>query len=318
VTPPRTLSVVIPTYQRPVWIRRAVRSLAIQGRAPDEVIAVARDTDLPTHEAIAELQREKLPFTLRRELVTEPGFMPPVRAGLALAEGDVIAVMDDDAEAVEGWGERLLSHYADAAVGAVGGRCINMESEDRPAPVPEASRVGYVGRWGKFVGNMYCRLTFTDPVEVDFMLGGNMSFRREVARRLEFDMELNRNVAQGYEIDIGLQVKAMGWKVLFDPLLAIRHYSAPRATVGMRPDADATSVQWYSYNHARVTLRRLRGYRRLVAMAYQIAVGERRAPGLIPLLLPPLGRRLGFEARAASPAAKGRLLAIRSVLGRTG
>ena len=93
---PASLSVVIPTYQRPIWIRRAVRSLAIQGRAPDEVIAVARDTDLPTHEAIAELQREKLPFTLRRELVTEPGFMPPVRAGLALAEGDIIAVMDDE------------------------------------------------------------------------------------------------------------------------------------------------------------------------------------------------------------------------------
>jgi GT2 family glycosyltransferase len=314
MTPPRTLSVVIPTYQRPTWIRRAVRSLAIQGRPPDEVIAVARDTDIPTHEAIADLQRGQLPFVLRRELVTEPGFMPPVRAGLAVAEGDVVAVMDDDAEAVEGWAERLIGNYADASVGAVGGRCINMDTEERAASVPDVDRVGYVTRWGKFVGHMYCRPTFSAPVEVDFMLGGNMSFRREVARRLEFDLELNRNVAQGYEVDIGLQVKAMGWKVLFDPGLAIRHYSAPRATIGMRPDADAAGVQWYSYNHARVTLRRLRNHRRVTALAYQIAVGERRAPGLLPMLLSPLGRRLGFETGSAAAALRGRLLAIRSVL----
>jgi len=57
---------------------------------------------------------------------------------------------------------------------------------------------------------MFCQPTFTDPVDVDFMLGGNMSFRREVARRIQFDMTLNRNVAQGYEVDIGLQVRRMG------------------------------------------------------------------------------------------------------------
>ena len=317
MNPPATLSVVIPTYQRPIWIRRAVRSLAVQKRPPDEVIAVARDTDVATHGAIEELQGMKLPFALRRELVTEPGFMPPVKAGLSVARSAVVAVMDDDAEAEEGWVERLLGNYTDASVGAVGGRCINMDTEDRPASVPFVDRVGYVSRWGKFVGNMYCRPTFKDPVEVDFMIGGNMSFRHEVARRIEFDMELNRNVAQGYEVDIGLQVKAMGWKVLFDPLLAIRHYSAPRATVGMRPDADAAGIQWYSYNHARVTLRRLTRDRRVFAFAYQVAVGERRAPGLLPLMLAPLGRRLGFETRSAGAAFKGRFLAARSVLGWT-
>src|SRR5262249_51433872 len=157
---------------------------------------------------------------------------------------------DDDAEAEAGWCERLLSRYADPAVGAVGGRVINIWN-GVVMEVPEASRVGYVSALGQFVGNMYCRPTFAEPVAVDFMLGGNMSFRREVARRLEFDMELNRNVAQGYEVDIGLQVKAMGWKVLFDPKLAIRHYSAPRATAGMRPEADTDGIKWYSYNHAR-------------------------------------------------------------------
>src|SRR5262249_31710747 len=150
----------------------------------------------------------------------------PVKRGFAVADADVIAVMDDDAEAADGWSERMLAHYARPEVGAVGGRCINMDG-DKLSWVPETSRVGYVSPVGNFVGEMYCRTTFTEPVEVSFLMGGNMSFRREVAKQIEFDMELNRNVAQGYEVDIGLQVRAMGWKIVFDPLLAIRHYTAP-------------------------------------------------------------------------------------------
>jgi GT2 family glycosyltransferase len=311
---PSILSVVIPTYQRPDWIRRAVRSLAVQSRPPDEVIAVARDTDIPTHESIAALQAEGQPFKLRRELVSEPGFMPPVKAGVSVATGDVIAVMDDDAEAADEWSARLLKHYDDQSVGAVGGRCINTNDEHGDWPVPETDRVGYVNGVGQFIGRMYCRPTFTHPVEVDFLMGGNMSFRREVAARLEFDMELNRNVAQGYEVDIGLQVRNNGWRILFDPLVAIRHYGAPRASVGMRTADDSDSVQWYAFNQLRVGLRRFSFGRKSTSLVYQLAIGERRAPGVLPLVFSPVARRFGFETGQARAALKGRLLAARSVL----
>jgi GT2 family glycosyltransferase len=314
---PSSLSVVIPTYQRPLWIGRAVRSLAVQSRPPDEVIAVARDTDIPTHEAIAALQTEGLPFELRRELVSEPGFMPPVRKGVPAATGDVVAIMDDDAEAEPEWAVRLLGHYVDAAVGSVGGRCINTNDETGPWPVPDTDRVGYVNWVGQFIGRMYCRPTFSHPVEVDFLMGGNMSFRREVAASLEFDMELNRNVAQGYEIDIGLQVRNLGWRIIFDPLVAIRHYSAPRATVGLRTADDSDSVQWYAFNQLRVGLRRFSFGRKSTSLIYQFAVGERRAPGLLPLVFSPVARRFGFETAQARAALKGRVLAARSVLAST-
>jgi len=313
---PSSLSVVIPTYQRPTWIRRAVRSL-VQTRAPDEVIAVARDTDGPTHEAIAALQAEGLPFKLRRELVSEPGFMPPVKAGVAAATGDIVAIMDDDAEAEDGWAARLMGHYDDASVGSVGGRCINTSDENGPTPVPDADRVGYVNRVGQFIGQMYCRPTFSHPVEVDFLMGGNMSFRRDVAAQLEFDMELNRNVAQGYEIDIGLQVRRLGWKVIFDPLLAIRHYSAPRATVGARSVDNAESVKWYAFNQLRVCLRRFSFGRKSTSLIYQFTIGERRAPGFLPLVFAPIARRFGFATDQARAALSGRVLATRSVFAPT-
>ncbi|HVR61054.1 MAG TPA: glycosyltransferase family 2 protein [Polyangia bacterium] len=309
---PGTLSVVIPTYQRPEWIRRAVRSLATQTRPPDEVIAVARDTDTPTHESIAALQSEGLPFRLLQELVSDPGFIPPVKAGVAAATGDVVAIMDDDAEAEADWAGRLLENYGNPRAGAVGGRIINMTGETR-TPVGKARRMGEVTMFGRFIGNMYREPDFDDPAQVDFLMGGNMSFRREVAQRLEFDLELNRNVAQGYEVDLGLQVKRMGWQVIFDPRLGVRHYSAPRQTVGMRPTADLEAVQWYAYNHARVALRRLRPWHGALAFSYLLAVGERRAPGVVPMLLGPVARRAGFDVPAARAALRGRLLAARGV-----
>ncbi len=165
--------------------------------------------------------------------------------------------MDDDAEAAEGWASRLVAHYADPGVGAIGGRCINTSDEAGPTQVPDADRVGYVNRRGQFIGRMFHRPTFTEPVQVEFLMGGNMSFRREIARRLELDMELNKNVAQGYEVDLGLQTRGMGWKIIFDPAIAIRHYSAPRETIGMRSWSDTDSQHWYAFNQARVALRRL-------------------------------------------------------------
>ncbi len=310
------LSVVIPSFERPVWLARAIRSLLGQEPAPSEVIVVARDTDQPTHAAIARAQAEGHPFPIRKAVVTEPGFLPPVRAGFALASGDVVATLDDDAEATEGWTRGLLRHYADAKVGGVGGRCINMDG-DRVAAVPSCSRVGYVNWSGQFIGNMYMRPEFTTPAYVRFLMGGNMSYRREVARNLEFDMLLNDGVGFGYEVDLGLQVGRAGYLVVFDPAVAIRHYSAPRATSGMRKRDDRLAVSSYAHNQLRIALRRLPIPHSVVALARQILVGERRAPGLIPLALGPVSRRAGFVNEVARAALAGRMCALKQLAMRT-
>src|SRR4051812_29729919 len=127
--PPATLSVVIPTFQRPAWIKRAVGSLVRQTRPPDEVVVVMRDTDEPTHRSVEEIGKERLPFALRSAMVSEPGFLPPVKKGISLASGEVIAVLDDDAEALETWVARILSNYRDASIAAVGGRIINVSGD---------------------------------------------------------------------------------------------------------------------------------------------------------------------------------------------
>jgi GT2 family glycosyltransferase len=313
--PPRSLSVVIPTFERPTWIKRAVRSLARQTRIPDEVIAVARDTDTPTHASIDELTKEGLPFPLRRALVSEPGFMPPVAAGLRAAEGDVIGVLDDDAEALEDSAARILAHYEASDVGAVGGRCINMQGEEVVPNVGLARRVGYIGPFGRLTGDMYKEPTFEEAVEVYFLMGGCMSYRRDVAARLEFDWELNRVVATGYEIDLCLQVRNMGLRVLFDPKVGIRHYSAPRAIVGHRvAGADTQTVRWSCYNETRILLRRLPPLRGALALARGLVFGYRSSPGALPWLLGPIAQRAGYATSLGAVAMRGRAEAVSDLI----
>lgn len=274
--PPLSLTVVVPTYQRPEWIGRAVGSLAGQTRPPDQVVAVARDTDTPTHDAVAALQARLQPFPLELGLVAQPGFMPPVARGIALARGDVIAVMDDDAEALPDWAGRLLSHYADPSVLGVGGRVINVNLDGSLRDEGVTDDVGRLDALGRPIGNMYKEPRFTEPVDVDFMMGGCMSYRAAVARALEFDGCLNRGVALGYELDLGLQVRRRGGRLLFDPRAAIRHYSAPRAVTGSRDPSDAEAVNLAAYNETRVLLRRLPPGRAAVAAAFGMGVGSRR------------------------------------------
>jgi GT2 family glycosyltransferase len=308
----RCLSVVIPTYERPTWLRQAVMSLVHQRPIPLEVIAVARASDEPTLAVISDLRAAGLPFPIVRGIVSEPGFMPPVFEGIRIALGDVVAFLDDDGEAMPGWTAGILRHYDDPRVGAVGGRCINVENGE-VVPVPATGRVGYVSFLGRFVGNMWMTPTFAEPVPVDFMMGGCMSYRREVALALEPDMRLNMNVAFGFEVDLGLQVRNAGWKIVFDPAVAIRHHSAPRQVAGMRK-AGSEQVYSVAYNGMRVAMRRLPFGRRGAAFCWNLLVGERRAPGILSRLLPPVSRRLGFDMTMEAAARAGRIDAVRELL----
>ena len=273
-------AVVIPTYQRPDWLARAVGSLAKMTRRPAAVIAVCRDSDRPSHDAVVELRRQHAAdFEVSMEQVTAPGHIPPVALGLRVGaeRAPVVAVMDDDAEAEPEWLERLLARFADTSVGAVGGRCVNI-TNGVPVPVPTRSVFGRLDYWGRVMGNMYCEPDVETPREADFLMGGNMAYRREVIQRLEFDLRLNAGVAFNYEVDLGLQVRNLGYRVVFDPTARIKHFSAPRANAGMRR-SDADSVRDYARNLVLILGRRLPAARRLRTLGFFLLVGDRTAWG---------------------------------------
>jgi glycosyltransferase involved in cell wall biosynthesis len=91
-----SVSVVIPTRDRPDFVRNAVRSVVEQDyRGPIEVLVVFDNCD-PSDVRVPPSRGERTIVTLTND--RKPGPLGARNAGIAAATGDVIAFLDDDDE----------------------------------------------------------------------------------------------------------------------------------------------------------------------------------------------------------------------------
>ena len=103
---------------------------------------------------------------------------------MRVARGDVVAFLDDDAEADPGWLEELLAQYDDPHVAGAGGRAMAVWPQRRPRWFPP--------EFDWVVGCSYTGLPETvSPVRN--LIGAAMSFRRTIFDQLgSFDTEMGR------------------------------------------------------------------------------------------------------------------------------
>jgi GT2 family glycosyltransferase len=177
--------------------------------------------------------------------------------GLELATGDVIAFIDDDAFAKPGWAVELLRTYSGTnevfgeRIGAVGGRALN--SGQFVTGVAE-TEIGRLKRNGFVVGNFSADLD--KPIDVDHIIGCNMSFRREVLRELGGFWEDCTGTELGEETDLCLRVKRLGYRIVFNPKAVVDHVAAPQAK-GKRFNA---RYGYYGHRNQLVVLTRNFGF----------------------------------------------------------
>ena len=218
------ISVVIPTYCRPKDLQHCLDALKKQARAPDEVLVVVRDNDAKTWAMLEDISLGHL--TLRAVAVTTPGYAAALNAGLDATRGDIITFTDDDTAPRPDWLARIENHFqADPRVGRVGGRDWVREGDW----VHDEARVvvGKVQWFGRMVDNHH--LGVGRPREVDTLKGANMSFRRAAVEGIRFDERLRGTGAQPRaDYAFCLVVKRAGWRLIYDPAVAVDHYPAPR------------------------------------------------------------------------------------------
>jgi glycosyltransferase involved in cell wall biosynthesis len=311
-----SLSVAIPTYKRPDFICRSVTSLFKQLRGPCEIIVVSREDDQQTNEAVANLFR-KAPAGIKtiNIRIREPGFLPPINAAIGAASGDVLAFLDDDAEAHPDWLARIADQYSSLNIGGVGGRYINYFSGVLQH-YPPARVVGKVFWYGRCVGNLYRDCMFKLPVDVDFLIGGNMSYRLNVLRQCSPDHRLNSNVAAHWEVDIGLQVKRLGYRIIFDPSIRVDHHSAPRVIEGMR-SVNSTGIYSMNYNYALLMRKHLSSWGFAAYVAYSYLIGGAGSPGLAYILWDILRCRPIYWRESVAASFRGRFDGMRILKGRS-
>lgn len=209
-----SVSVVVVTYNRPGNVRICLEHLATQSRLPDELLVV----DASPNDATAKVVHD-FPAVgyLRNELGM--GYMATSRAiGVAETSGAVIAFIDDDAYAEPDWLKALLEPYADEGVGAVGGRADN----GRPEELAEGTdRVGLLLRDGTLTGHFAADTG--GPVDVDHLLGANMSYRRSALDDIGGIHDHWPGTSLREDADTGLRMREAGYRVVYQPTAAVFH-----------------------------------------------------------------------------------------------
>lgn len=122
------ISIIVPTQRRPQGLETAIRSILRQtGVDPERLELVVVDNDLiPSAHALVVRLSLEAPFVVAYVHEPEPGVANARNAAMARATGELVAFLDDDEEAPEGWLAALLAAQeafsADVVFGPVRGR----------------------------------------------------------------------------------------------------------------------------------------------------------------------------------------------------
>jgi glycosyltransferase involved in cell wall biosynthesis len=267
------IAVVVPTFSRPEHLLRCLRALERQTVEPAEVIVAGRDHDDATRAAVAELAGDRIRYLTVRFGAPQ---LAAMNAGVEAADAQIVAFTDDDAEPRPDWLARLEAHFADPAVGAVGGP--DLVHLSGGVLEGSESRVGVVTWYGRTVGNHHLGVGAARPV--DFLKGVNLSVRRalwDVDPRLQ-----GEGIQMHWEMDLCLGIRRRGHRVVYDPAIVVDHHPAPRATTAdTRWPRTARAVWSEAHNETLVLLNRTTGIRRLLALPYALLVGTAAAPGVL-------------------------------------
>lgn len=217
---PVTASVVVATYNRPGHVQTCLEHLRRQTVQPRETVVVDASPGPETRDVVA-----GYPDVVYLRNERGRGSTATSRAiGIAVCTGDVVAFIDDDAFADPTWLAELLTRYDDARVGAVGGLARNRRPGEENEGVDEIGRLLPDGR---LTGNFAA-----DPghdVDVDHLLGANMSVRRSVVRELGGIHDHYPGTCLREETDIVLRIGKAGYRIIYTPSAAVDHIPGPYA-----------------------------------------------------------------------------------------
>lgn len=258
---------------------------------------VVRDTDAETWQFFTQFKADNLP--LHTVKVTQSGVVAALNAGLAAVKGDIVSITDDDAAPHPDWLERIAAYFTcDSRLGGLGGRDwiyhgSKLEDESRLI-------VGQLQWFGRVIGNHH--LGVGEPREVDILKGVNMSFRTQAIGQLRFDERMRGTGAQvHFEMAFTLALKRAGWKIIYDPNVAVDHYPAQRFDEDQRNNFNEIAFINLVHNETLVLLEHLSFIRRIVFLFWAVFVGTCDSLGFVQWLrfLPSQGQLAGRKLLAS-------------------
>jgi GT2 family glycosyltransferase len=224
---PATVSVIVCAYTLDRWgdLAAAVASLRRQSRPPTEIIVVIDHNPQLFSRVIA-----AWPDVAALENEEARGLSGARNTGVRAASGDVIAFLDDDAQAEPDWLDHLVAAYDDGRVLGVGGAILPAWEVGRPAWFPQ--------EFDWVVGCTYKGMPAQTARQRN-LIGANMSFRRALFAAVGyFQTDMGRIGARPLgceetELCIRGAQKLPGAHYLFEPRARV-HHRVPRSRATWR------------------------------------------------------------------------------------
>ena len=215
------VSVVMCVYTERRWddICEGMAALENQTLPPAEVLVVVDHAD----ELLERLRRV---FPQARVLSSQGprGLSAARNTGVAAAQGEIVAFLDDDARPASDWLEHLVAPYVDADVVAVGGSAMPGWPARRPGWFPP--------EFDWVVGCSYRGLP-AHRTEIRNLMGCNMSYRADVfADDPGFPVGVGRVGSRPMgceetELCIRIRQRDKGARIIFEPRATVRHRVTP-------------------------------------------------------------------------------------------
>jgi glycosyltransferase involved in cell wall biosynthesis len=213
---PFTVSVVICCHdtERIADIREVLASVRRQSVRPNEIVLVVDHNEQLYRELLAQDGITRVFLNARVK-----GLSATRNVGVSVATSKVVAFIDDDAVAKDGWLSQLLRPFTlDPDVVAVGGKEVPSWMCQRP--IWWANELDWV------VGGTYAGFQ-REAGEVRNVHGGNMAFRRSILLLEPFSRSVghNRNLIGGDETELCLRIRRRfpSSKIWYQPSAVIYH-----------------------------------------------------------------------------------------------
>lgn len=209
-----TVAVVIPTFNRPDRVRDCLEHLATQEVRPNRVVVVDSSADARTETIV-----RGFPGVLYVRNPMGRGRTPESRQiGYSLTTEDVIAFLDDDANARPTWLRELVARYDQPEIGGVGGSALNGIEGERS---DGADQIGRLLPDGRLTG--YFAADPGRDLDVDHLLGANMSFRRSAIEAVGGIHGDYPGTCMREESDLALRVREAGFRLVYTPAAVVDH-----------------------------------------------------------------------------------------------
>ncbi|MBN1923697.1 MAG: glycosyltransferase family 2 protein [Nanoarchaeota archaeon] len=239
------VSIIIPTHGRPKVLEECLKSIELlKNELPKnyEIIVVNNNSK----DLLKKTSKVCKEFKLNiKELKSKPvGSVKARNLGIENSEGEVLIFFDDDTIIQKEYFNKLLKHYKNKTIGAVGG------SEDKGSPgilhkfFFLCKKPGSISDSGEIISNFspnHKRWFY-----VQHLHGSNFSIKAKVINEIGIMDE----VMEGHyrdETEFTYRVYKAGYKIVFEPKARVIH-TATSIGGNVSPDKKKEWAYWYHRN----------------------------------------------------------------------